>query len=70
MVRLLAFSFLIILFLGHLASADAQGTGTLCVTTIPVSGPIYVDYLLAGARFWSGDLPAGSHVVSFGDIDG
>lgn len=70
MARLLAFSLFIILVLGHFASAEAQGTGTLSVTTVPVSGPIYVDYLLVGARFWSGDLMAGSHVVSFGGVDG
>ncbi len=70
MIRLLAFSLLIILLLGHFAAAAAQGTGTLSVTTVPVSGPIYVDYLLVGARFWSGDLTSGSHVVSFGDVNG
>ncbi len=70
MVRLPVLSLLIILLLGHFASAGAQGTGTLSVTTVPVSGPIYVDYFLVGARFWSGDLTSGSHVVSFGDVDG
>lgn len=72
MVRLLAFGFFIIfsLLLGDFTSVEAQGTGTLSVTTIPVSGAIYVDNLLVGLKFWSGDLIAGSHVVSFGDADG
>jgi len=72
MVRLLAL-FLFVIFslvLCDFTSVEAQGTGTLTVTTIPVSGAIYVDNLLVGARFWSGDLIAGSHVVSFGDVDG
>ncbi len=70
MARLLAFGLSIILVFGHIASAEAQGTGILSVTAVPVSGPIFVDYLLAGARFWSGDLMAGSHVASFGGVDG
>jgi hypothetical protein len=57
-------------FLGHLTSASAQETGTLSVTTTPVSGAIYVDYVFKGTKFWSGDLNVGSHVVSFGDVDG
>ena len=42
----------------------------LAVTTTPVSGTIYVDNLLQGVKFWSGNLNAGSHVVSFGDVGG
>jgi hypothetical protein len=56
--------------LGHLTSAKAQETGTLSVTTTPVSGAIYVDNVLRGIKFWSGDLDVGSHVVSFGNVDG
>jgi len=58
------------LFLGHFAPAKAQETGTLSVTTTPVSGAIYVDFIFRGTKFWSGDLNVGSHVVSFGDVDG
>ncbi len=73
MARFLLTLFCVIIlavFLGHLTSAEAQQTGTLSVTTTPVSGPIYVDYVLMGQNFWSGDLSAGPHVVSFGDVDG
>jgi len=73
MIRVLPVLFSIIIFsvfLGHLTSAKAQGTGTLSVTTTPVSGAIYVDYVFKGTKFWSGDLDVGSHVVSFGDVDG
>jgi len=58
------------LVLGDFTSVEAQGTGTLSVTTTPVNGTIYVDNLLVGSKFWSGDLIAGSHVVSFGDVNG
>jgi hypothetical protein len=58
------------LFLGHFIPAKAQETGTLSVTTTPVAGAIYVDFVLRGTKFWSGDLNAGSHVVSFGNVDG
>lgn len=69
---LLVVSFIIVssLFLGHLAPAKAQEIGTLSVTTTPVSGAIYVDFIFRGTKFWSGDLNVGSHVVSFGDVDG
>ena len=73
MIRVLPVLFSIIMlsiFLGHLTSARAQETGTLSVTTTPVSGAIYVDYVFKGTRFWSGDLNVGSHVISFGDVDG
>ena len=73
MARILLVLFSIIIFsvfLGHFTSAKAQETGTLSVTTTPVSGAIYVDYLLKGTKFWSGDLGVGSHVVSFGNKDG
>jgi glycine/D-amino acid oxidase-like deaminating enzyme len=56
--------------LGHFTSAKAQATGTLSVTTTPVRGAIYVDTLFKGTHFWSGDLYVGSHMVSFGDVDG
>jgi hypothetical protein len=73
MFRILLVFFFIIIFplvLGHFTSPEAQETGTLSVTTTPVSGAIFVDSVLRGAKFWSGDLSAGSHVVSFGDVDG
>lgn len=57
-------------FLGQFTSAKAQGTGTLSVSTTPVSGPIFVDSVFKGTKFWSGDLDIGSHAVSFGDVDG
>jgi hypothetical protein len=69
---LLVLSFIVIisLFLGQATHSEAQETGTLSVTTTPVSGAIYIDYVFMGTRFWSGNLNAGSHVVSFGDVDG
>jgi len=73
MVRGRLISFLIVIisfFLVVVVPFKAQETGTLSVTTTPVSGAIYVDYLLVGAIFWSRDLSAGSHVVSFGDVEG
>ena len=73
MVRILVVLFSIIIFsvsLGHFTSVKAQETGTLSVTTAPISGPIFVDSVFRGAKFWSGDLLAGSHVVSFGKVDG
>jgi hypothetical protein len=70
-IPFILFSTVIIsLFLGQVTPSNAQETGTLSVTTTPVSGTIYVDYILMGARFWSGILNAGSHVVSFGEVDG
>ena len=70
-VLLLLFSMIIFsVFLGHLTLAIAQGTGMLAVTTTPVSGAIYVDNLLQGVKFWSGNVNVGSHLVSFGDVDG
>ena len=73
MIRILPILLSVIVFSvfqGHFTSAKAQGRGTLSVTTTPVSGAIYIDYLFKSTKFWSGDLDAGSHVVSFGDIDG
>ena len=58
------------LFLGEVTPSNAQETGTLSVTTTPVGGAIYVDYIFMSTRFWSGNLNAGLHVVSFGDVDG
>jgi hypothetical protein len=57
-------------FLGQFTSAIAQQTGTLAVSTMPVNGPIFVDNVFKGTKFWSGDLDAGSHEVAFGDVDG
>jgi hypothetical protein len=73
MVRILLVLFSIIIFSvfqGHFTSAKAQETGTLSVTTTPVSGAIYVDNVFKGTKFWRGDLNVGSHVVSFGYVDG
>jgi len=73
MVRTLLVLFSIIVvcvFLGQFTPAIAQGTGTLVVTTTPVSGDIYVDYLFKGKKLWSENLDAGPHAVSFGDVDG
>lgn len=73
MVRILLVSFFIIIFsvfLGHFTSAKAQETGTLTVTTTPVRGGIYVDKIFKGTNYWSGNLSVGSHVVSFGKVDG
>jgi len=73
MVRARLISFLIVIvsfFLVVVVPSEAQETGTLSVTTTPVSGAIYVDYVFTGTRFWSGNLNAGLHVVSFGDVDG
>jgi len=73
MVRTLLFLFSIMIFsvfLGHVTSTKAQEIGTLSVTTVPVSGAIYVDYIFQGTKFWSGNLKAGTHVVSFGAIPG
>ena len=70
-IPFILFSIIIIsVFLGHVTPSKAQETGTLSITTTPVSGPIYVDYILRGTKFWSGDLNVGSHVVSFGDVPG
>jgi hypothetical protein len=73
MARLLLLLFSIIIFsifLWHLSPAKAEGTGMLAVTTTPVGGSIYVDNLFQGVKFWSGNLNVGSHVVSFGHVDG
>jgi hypothetical protein len=72
MVRALPVLFLMIavFFSGQAATAQAQGTGALSITTTPVRGAIYIDRVLRSTSFWSGDLAAGSHVVSFGNVDG
>jgi ribosomal protein S27AE len=73
MVRTLLLLFSIIVFsffAGHFTSAKAQQTGTLSVSTMPVSGTIFVDFVFKGTKFWSGNLDVGSHEVSFGDVDG
>jgi hypothetical protein len=59
MIRILLILFSIIVFsviLEHFTLAKAQETGTLSVTTTPVSGAIYVDFVFKGTKFWSGDL--------------
>ena len=69
--RLISFLIVMISFLlVVVAPSEAQETGTLSVTTTPVGGAIYVDYVLMSTRFWSGNLNAGLHVVSFGNVDG
>ena len=73
MVRILLVSFLIVIFsffLGHFTSTRAQETGILTVTTTPVRGDIYVDKIFKGTSYWSGNLSVGSHVVSYGNVDG
>lgn len=67
---LLVLFFIISFSIFYFASAGAQGTGSLSVTTTPVSGAIYIDTLLKGKKFWSGVLDAGNHVVTFGDVEG
>jgi len=65
--------FLIIIFsvfLGYLTSSKAQDTGALSITTTPVRGAIYIDSIFKGTSSWSGYLGVGSHVVSFGNVDG
>ncbi len=73
-VRPLPVFFFLILFSlffpGPAATLRAQGNGILSITTTPVRGDIYVDAVLVGTHFWSGELKAGSHVVSFGHVDG
>jgi hypothetical protein len=73
MVRILLILFSIIIFsvyLGHFTSAKAQEIGTLSIATTPVSGAIFVDNVLKGTKFWSGDVNVGPHLVSFGDVEG
>jgi hypothetical protein len=73
MVRILLVLFSIFIFsffLGHFTFAKTQETGILSVATTPVSGPIFVDNVFKGKKFWSGDLDVGTHAVSFGDVDG
>jgi len=47
-----------------------QQTGTLSITTTPVSGEIYVDGSSKGTDSWSGSVSTGSHTVSFGQVSG
>lgn len=49
---------------------STSGTGTLSITTTPISGDIYVDHVWREEGSWSGTLPVGSHEVYFGTIDG
>ncbi|MDD5559579.1 hypothetical protein, partial [Candidatus Methylomirabilis sp.] len=48
----------------------AVPTGTLAVTTTPISGDIVVDGIYRGTGSWSGTVLAESHTVSFGTIAG
>ncbi len=48
----------------------AATTGTLSVTTTPVSGGIFVDSVAKGTGTWSGSVSTGSHTVSFGAVSG
>jgi len=57
-------------FTGYFTSARGQETGTLSITTTPISGAIFVDNVFKGTKFWSGDLNVGPHMVSFGDVNG
>jgi hypothetical protein len=68
LVLLLAIAFFV--SLGHFTYVKAQEMGILSVTTTPVSGDIYVDNTLRGTKFWSGNLSVGSHVISYGKVDG
>ncbi len=73
MIRILVIFLSVIVFSicpGPFSSARAQGKGTLSVSTTPVSGAIYIDYVFRGTKFWSGDLDIGPHAVSFGEIEG
>ena len=73
MVRTLLVLSSIIVFsalLGQFTSAKAQDTGALSITTTPVRGAIYVDYIFKGKSFWSGNLDVGTHAVLFGNVDG
>jgi hypothetical protein len=73
MARILLFLFSVIIFSiysGHFISAKAQETGILSITTTPVGGPIFVDNVFKGTKFWSGNVNVGPHLVSFGDVDG
>ena len=47
-----------------------SSTGTLSITTTPVSGSIYVDGIYKGTGSWSGSVSIGSHTVSFGTVSG
>jgi hypothetical protein len=51
-------------------AAFPNRTGTLSVSTTPVSGGIRVDGSQVGSGSWSGPVAVGSHTVSFGDVAG
>lgn len=73
MARNLLVLFLTIIFSvfpGYSTSSKGQDIGTLSITTTPVRGDIYIDSIFKGTSFWSGYLGVGSHVVSFGNVDG
>jgi hypothetical protein len=70
MARIVLILSLVLITVGFGAPLKAQETGMLSISTIPLRGAVYIDTLLKGKGFWSGNVSAGSHVVSFGEIDG
>ena len=52
------------------ATFQINTTGTLSVTTTPVSGGITVDGSFKANGSWSGSVTAGSHTISFGAVSG
>ena len=52
------------------ATFQVNTTGTLSVTTTPVSGSITVDGAFKANGSWSGSVTAGSHTISFGAVSG
>jgi hypothetical protein len=53
-----------------MATFQINTTGTLSVTTTPVSGGITVDGAFKANGSWSGSVAAGSHTISFGAVSG
>jgi hypothetical protein len=70
MARIVLILSLVLITVGFGAPLKAQETGMLSISTIPLRGAVYIDTLLKGKGFLSGNVSAGSHVVSFGEIDG
>jgi hypothetical protein len=70
MARIVVTLSFILIMVGFGAPLKAQETGMLSISTIPLKGAVYIDTLPKGKGFWSGNVSAGSHVVSFGEIDG
>lgn len=54
----------------RLEKVGATVTGILDVTTTPVSGDIYVNGTKKGTGSWSGSMPVGNYIVSFGHVSG